>query len=301
MVSRQPGCEGAVPSSWPDRPTWCRHILSDRSRVVRAGCNSDGPALRPRPFGIIRRRGSNCRADDSVVSGVFSFQQWQPGVPHGGVDSELAWFDRTGRQLGLAGKRGQYRNPELSLDGKFVAFSRGQPPDLWVRDIERGLDTRLTSHAAADHTPIWSPDMRNLAFFSARQDGTLFVLAVGGIGEGTVLLESQIGPIPADWSRDGRHLIYQFDGDVWASHTRANNVKAGTRNPDSLSGKQSTPFIRRSMDRLHIGPVRRATDVYSPIVPTIGSLTVKCPSLEVRRPDGVLMAKNCSTSRPTFR
>ncbi len=144
---------------------------------------------------------------------------------NGGVDSELAWFDRTGRQLGLAGKRGQYRNPELSLDGKFVAFSRGQPPDLWVRDIERGLDTRLTSHAAADHTPIWSPDMRNLAFFSARQDGTLFVLAVGGMGEGTVLLESQIGPIPADWSRDGRHLIYQFDGDVWALPYPANNAK----------------------------------------------------------------------------
>ena len=127
-VRRQPGCEGAVPSSWPDRPTWCRHILSDRSRVVRAGCHSDGPSL---PSASVPGRAnpatpSNCRAR-RVASWKFSTPAMAALLTlNGGVDSELAWFDRTGRQLGLAGKRGQYRNPELFI-GRQVRGLQSRP------------------------------------------------------------------------------------------------------------------------------------------------------------------------------
>jgi Tol biopolymer transport system component len=180
-----------------------------------------GTTLIAQPFDLRRFElfGDAVPVAEQVIEPVPAFSISSNGslaYLSGGVDSELAWFDRTGRRLGLAGPKGHYLNPELSPDGKFVAFTRGLPPDLWVRDIERGLDTRLTSHAAADYTPIWSPDMQTLAFFSQQERGTLFSLAVGVIGEGTSLLEGLFGATPADWSRDGHTIIYEYEGDVWA-------------------------------------------------------------------------------------
>ncbi len=156
---------------------------------------------------------------NEVLDGFLAFSISSNGdlaFIRSGATSELTWFDRSGKPLGLAGPKGQYLNPELSPDDKFVAFSRGLPPDLWVRDIERGLTTQLTSHPAEDFTPIWSPNGRNVAFFSERGRGTVFALTVGVLGEDRLLMEDVNNAIPGDWSRDGQYLIYQSRGDVWA-------------------------------------------------------------------------------------
>ena len=141
----------------------------------------------------------------------------------GGIasDSQLAWFDRSGKQLAVIGSSGQYTGPELSPDGKYVAFARGSPTDIWVLDIAKALTSRLTSDPAGDAFPVWSPDGRTVAFASSRERGVfnLYARAVGAVDQDKLLLKSEVGKRPSDWTRDGRYLVYTAppgNSDIWA-------------------------------------------------------------------------------------
>jgi len=81
--------------------------------------------------------------------------------PPGGDNDQMVWVDRSGRILEPASN--QYAglgSPSLSPDGRFLAFSAGtgqQDNDSWLRDMERGTETRLTrdSNFAFDYK--WHP------------------------------------------------------------------------------------------------------------------------------------------------
>jgi Tol biopolymer transport system component len=158
----------------------------------------------------------------NVQTGRAAFAASQNGVlvyrtGEGGLSnvSQLAWFNRNGRQLGLAGPAGQYVNIGLSPDAKYVAFQRGAPDDIWILEIQRGVASRFTSNAAVDNFPVWSADGRTIAFRSNRDGQTnLYERAFGVVAEEKLVLK-EAGNLN-DWSRDGRHLIYDRLGDIWA-------------------------------------------------------------------------------------
>ena len=147
-----------------------------------------------------------------------------------GLESQLAWFDRTGRQRSEASPTGEYTRMHLSPDGKQVVFDRVDgrlAPDIFLLDIEKGSPSLFVSGAAADFAPVWSPDGRTIAFASSREPtgnasptnitaGNLYQRAVGVVGEDKVLFKSAAGKLPTDWSRDGRYLTYSSLDDVWA-------------------------------------------------------------------------------------
>ncbi len=134
-----------------------------------------------------------------------------------GVNTELHWYDRAGKSLGVAGEGGEYTYPDLSPDSKFVAFSRGSPSDIWVLDIAKHLTSRLTSDPAADTNPKWSPDGRTIAFTSEREGaGNIYTRAVGAVGADKLLYKDDMAKSLCDWSRDGKYLAYVANGDVWA-------------------------------------------------------------------------------------
>jgi Tol biopolymer transport system component len=131
---------------------------------------------------------------------------------------ELAWYDRRGTRIGVAGAEGEYVDPELSPDGKFVAFSRGAPADIWTLDLEKGVSSKWTTDPAADLHPRWSPDGKTLAFDSARDGGVanIYQRAVGVTATDTLVFKSDAPKTLSDWSRDGRYLAYVSNNDVWA-------------------------------------------------------------------------------------
>ena len=57
----------------------------------------------------------------------------------------------------------------LSPSGKQIAFVEGNPPDVFVYDLERRVKTRLTTSPETDHNPVWSPDGSRVVFDSHRQ------------------------------------------------------------------------------------------------------------------------------------
>ncbi len=132
----------------------------------------------------------------------------------GGGFTQLTWTDRTGKHLAQVGVAGNIGTPALAPDEKRVAVRlldpEGTNRDIWVFDLERGTNTRLTFDPGTDTSPVWSPDGSRIAFSSERTPNsfTLFQKLSNGAGGEETLLTSAIPTFPTSWSRDGRYLAY---------------------------------------------------------------------------------------------
>jgi Tol biopolymer transport system component len=167
----------------------------------------------------------------------------------GGGSTQLVWFDRTGKAVGVAGEPdgNKLTAPELSPDLRRVAVDRTVQGnrDIWLMDLLRGGLTRFTFDPAIDGYPLWSPDGKQITFYSGRKGiQQMYWKPANGVGSEEVLFESPNGKWPLDWSRDGRFLLYHEDGgvktgpDIWAL-----SMTGGERKPIAVS---NTPFAERT-------------------------------------------------------
>jgi Tol biopolymer transport system component len=102
--------------------------------------------------------------------------------------TQLMWFDRSGRRLTTVGEPADYSNPAISPDQKMVAVSKRDPQtktrDIWVIDLQRRTNSRLTLDPADDTNPTWSPDGTRIAFTSDRKGHRdIYVKAASGGGK----------------------------------------------------------------------------------------------------------------------
>jgi len=82
-------------------------------------------------------------------------------------------------------------DPHFSPDGKWIAFTGdyGGNPDVYVVSAEGGVPKRLTYHPAPDIAIGWTPDGKNVLFYSSRDSfangsGNLFTISIaGGLAE----------------------------------------------------------------------------------------------------------------------
>src|SRR5438093_849468 len=79
--------------------------------------------------------------------------------------SQVAWVDRSGKQIGTVGDRRLYTDFALSPDETRIAASiapamgRNQLNEsVWVIDVKRGVTSRLTFGEEGRSWPVWSPD-----------------------------------------------------------------------------------------------------------------------------------------------
>jgi len=103
-------------------------------------------------------------------------------------------------------------DPAISPDEKVVVFRRvtSGGSDLWVRDLSRGTETRLTNNAANNIAPSWSPAGDGVVFASNQRGGVfdnLYQKATGS-GQDQPLLAHSFFDFPSQWSRDGRFIVY---------------------------------------------------------------------------------------------
>jgi eukaryotic-like serine/threonine-protein kinase len=125
--------------------------------------------------------------------------------------TQFAWYDRTGKFLAPMGAPGKVFNPAISPDGKFVAFQResNTGSDLWVLELNRGVETRLTSDPSANVAPVWSPGGDSIVFASNRSGVfNLYRKAANGSSREVRLLSNIVTDSPEQWSRDGRFIEY---------------------------------------------------------------------------------------------
>ena len=137
-------------------------------------------------------------------TGVVAYQSGASGK------SQFVWVDRSGRQIGVAGPRGEFGDLQLAPDGKSVAFHKFDSGTfgIWVMGIASGIASHLT-FGVGDFTPIWSPDGSRIVFGSNR-DGRMNLYQKASTGEGNEepLLKSPLPKFPSSWSSDGRYVVY---------------------------------------------------------------------------------------------
>ena len=80
--------------------------------------------------------------------------------------------------------------------------------EIWLTDLLRNTPTRFTFHPGPDFDPVWSPDGKELIYYSSQAGGTLFRKAASGAGNPVRLLESADPQYPTSWSSDGGYLLY---------------------------------------------------------------------------------------------
>ena len=161
----------------------------------------------------------------SSVGAVAGFSVSPTGVlvyPTGGGARQLTWYERQGRQIGIAWVSSQYYEMALSPDGARVSVVReSDNPDIYVFDFVGNRNIRLTSSTFADRQPVWSPDGQRILFSSNRNPGGFFMKSANGAGDEEPLLKfDQGGGSPKDWSSDGRFVIYSHNDpktkrDLW--------------------------------------------------------------------------------------
>jgi len=116
--------------------------------------------------------------------------------------------------------------------------------DVWVCELDRGVQTRLTTDAEAQIAPVWSPDGSQIVFVEGLGGGSDFVLvtiAADGAGRPKEISRSKERLEVSDWSRDGRYLLVDR-GNIGASDIWAFPIA----DPAKAFPLVQTPFLERS-------------------------------------------------------
>jgi dipeptidyl aminopeptidase/acylaminoacyl peptidase len=183
--------------------------------------------------GVWSFRPSN-RLSVSATGGVLAY------INASLANTELAWFDRSGRPIGTVGAPGpnQAQGPRIAPDGKYVALAHGSTGgEIWVTRLADGTTRRLTLEPGAGE-PIWSSDASRILFVWARgpNDAAISIQDARGNGAGK-LVGAMAGRL-WDWSPDGQRIVIGRGRpmDLWLQSVDA----AGDPVPFARSGFNKT-------------------------------------------------------------
>lgn len=181
--------------------------------------------------------------DPSISRGLFSVSDngimlYQTGKVQ--IGSNLIIVDRKGKEMGRIGGTNEYLLHRVSPDGQRIAVGeydqKSRNNDIWIYELRRDLKTRFTFDPAADLNPVWSPDGSRIVFNSNRRGKTdLYIKSSSGVSNEELLIATNDGKNPTDWSPDGRDMLFNSKGDIW----RLSMDPAG---PDA--NRKTSPFIQ---------------------------------------------------------
>lgn len=98
------------------------------------------------------------------------------------------------------------RYQQISPDGKEIAFS--YKGDIYKVAVEGGKAQQLTTNAAYDFMPVWSPDSKQLAFASDRNGNfDVFIISSGG-GVAKRLTTNSAAERPYAFTPDGKNVVF---------------------------------------------------------------------------------------------
>ena len=97
------------------------------------------------------------------------------------------------------------RYPAISPDGTTIAFA--YKGDLYSVSVNGGEARQLTTHAAFDSHPVWSPDSKKIAFQSNRE-GSLDIFVIDAKGGAPTRLTTNSGSETPIAFADNDHVLY---------------------------------------------------------------------------------------------
>ncbi|HEX2455773.1 MAG TPA: protein kinase [Vicinamibacterales bacterium] len=191
-------------------------LFVDGDRLLGQAFDADRLELKGQPFFIAEHVGRSTSFLSGVSASLTSTLAYAGLLAQNG---RLAWVDRRGTPLGSPGTaEGDYTDFRLSPDETRLAASLVDPKanlvDIWITDLARGSNFRVSSGGAVTAAAVWSPDGSRLAFRSNRTGAIdLFERSAAGGGADRPVLSRDAyraapsGLITTDWSPDGRQLL----------------------------------------------------------------------------------------------
>jgi serine/threonine protein kinase len=136
-------------------------------------------------------------------------------------------------------------NLDLSRDDSRIAMQRIvgalRNSDIWMYDIKRGMNTRVTFEASDEIGPVWSPDGKRLAYTLQTPRGqSIRIRTTSGAGEQVITEPRPLGIEPIDWSRDGKTLL----AEVGTADARSDLVTI------DIATKAITPFATGTFNEI---------------------------------------------------
>src|SRR5262249_45630137 len=106
------------------------------------------------------------------------------------------------------------REPQYSHEGTRVAFSsdRNGNYDIWVMDLKTGRVTPRTNQPSNESMPAWSPDDKEIAYYTDRPNAHA-IMAVGASGAERVVQAINGAANAPSWSPDGKQILYNLFAD----------------------------------------------------------------------------------------
>ncbi len=138
-------------------------------------------------------------------------------APRGNI-SRLTWFDRTGRVLGEieTSSPGETDNLAISPDGQSALFDRTRPDlgtfDIWIVDLDRGIETRVSSDPNTEYDPVWLPDGKHIVYSVARGYFPRLVRSSLDGGPEEPLLAPGTFQMAMSATPDGKGLLFSQSG-----------------------------------------------------------------------------------------
>jgi serine/threonine-protein kinase len=136
--------------------------------------------------------------------------------------AQLVWVDRSGRNTPLdpdwsitPGSTSLVRY-SVSPDGRSVVYRDAASPggDIWVKEVDTGVLSRVTFGESREATPAWSADGDSVYFASDRRTGgvlDLWIKAADGVGAARLVAESGRDIVEIEPSRAGEWVLFRVD------------------------------------------------------------------------------------------
>ncbi|MEL6122548.1 MAG: peptidase S41, partial [Bacteroidota bacterium] len=167
-------------------------------------------------------------------------------------------------------------HPSLSPDGNQLAFS--YQGDIWTMSVDESIPRRLTIHESYEHSPMWSPDGKSLAFVGNRWgNNDIYTIAVDG-GSPKRLTYHSAGDDRPSWVSNDRILFTsrrnfaqaERESEIWSvsvtGGTPERYVDAVGLSPHMQANGNLLAFVRgncRTAREAYRGPANRQVWTYN--------------------------------------
>jgi eukaryotic-like serine/threonine-protein kinase len=123
------------------------------------------------------------------------------------VDAQVVWVDRSGHERPALPMTGQFAEPRLSPDGRWIALTRLDPTrQVWLFDRPRQLLSQLTHSAGVSFDPLWTRDGRAIIHVV---ETPLYDIARTALdGSSDTIVVSRTDKYPDALTPDGHVLAY---------------------------------------------------------------------------------------------
>ena len=141
-------------------------------------------------------------------------------------------------------------SPRFDRDGRRVAYGAVAPgrqtSEVWIMELSSGAPQRVTTNGNDSGDPQWSPDGKQIAYFTNAPGGKDLVVQALDSGVAQALTSRPGTQWTSDWIRDGRAVLFTdvtWDGEmaIWAQP-----MDARTARPSGLARRYIETPARES-------------------------------------------------------